>query len=317
MQRPDSEEVRADDEIEFWRQAVVRRLDALMAPVGHAGDAVCLAMQAGVVQGGKRVRALMLIGVCRGLGLDPLPLLDLACSLEMIHAASLSIDDLPCMDDADERRGQPALHLRFGESTALLASIGMLTHAFKTVAEIEDIPVHLRSRLVVLLADAVGPNGLVRGQYRDLASGAGRADAAALKQVNELKTGMLFRAAMLMPAVIAEAEPSTLEAIAQLATDVGHAFQLGDDLQDGRSTTDGSLADLDGHATLVTALGPQRARAKFERHLRHAHQSIAVLFPESRLLTALVQRIAAMSPAEPVAAGIPAHRTDVQARVAS
>ncbi|MGI4777136.1 MAG: polyprenyl synthetase family protein [Janthinobacterium lividum] len=286
--------MRADDEIDFWKQAVECRLDVLMASMHRPDGSVCHAMHAGVTSSGKRIRALMLIGVGQGLGIDPVRLLDLACALEMVHAASLFLDDLPCMDDAKERRGQPALHLRFGESTALLASIGMLTHAFKTIAESEEIPVHLKPGLVSLLADTVGPCGLIQGQYRDLATSSGDSDSSALGDVNELKTGMLFKAAMLMPAMVVEADLSTLQAIARLASDVGQAFQLRDDLADGETTGNGAFVDLDGHATLVTALGPRRAMAKLEGHVGEAQKSMRALFAESQILAGLMKQIATL-----------------------
>lgn len=283
--------VDVDDEVGFWKQAVERRLDVLMAPMNLADGSVCHAMHSGVTGRGKRIRALMLIGVGQGLGLDPQRLLDLACAVEMVHAASLYLDDLPCMDDAKERRGQPALHMKYGESTALLASMGMLTEAFKTIAEADDVPVHLRPRLVTLLADTVGPCGLIQGQFRDLATNSENSNLATLNDVNELKTGMLFRAAMLMPAMVAESSAETIEAITRFASNVGQAFQLQDDLADGRTTADGILADLDGHVTLVTTLGFCSAIAKLERHVKEARKLMHDLFRNSRMLDSLMQRI--------------------------
>lgn len=298
MQTSHAAHVPAEDEITYWKQEVESRLDVLMAPMHRQDGGVCHAMHAGVTGGGKRVRALMLIGVCQGLGMNPARLLDLACAVEMVHAASLYLDDMPCMDDAKERRGQPALHLRFGESTALLASIGMLTHAFKTIAEVEEIPPHLRSGLVALLADTVGPCGLIQGQYRDLGTSTGDNDPAVLREVNDLKTGMLFRAAMLMPSMVAGSDTATMESISRFASHVGHAFQLRDDLADGETTLNGSFVDSDGHATLVTTLGPRQALVKLEGHVMEAKKSMHALFREPHILTSLMQRIASV-PSKP------------------
>src|SRR3954466_12192920 len=107
-------------EIHEWKSVIDERLADLLPPVRHTGDAVCEAMREGLLGPGKRIRPLMTLSVSLGFGQDPMKLLDVACALEMVHAASLFLDDLPCMDDAAERRGRPALHLQFGEDTALL-----------------------------------------------------------------------------------------------------------------------------------------------------------------------------------------------------
>ena len=296
--------VPAPSELLLWKHAVDQRLDALL-PAHQERNNVCGAMREGVLGAGKRVRPLMLMGVRHGFGEDPMQLIDAACAVEMVHAASLFLDDLPCMDDALERRGRPALHVQYGEDVALLASVALLSLAFRTVAACEGIRPDARNEIVTLLADTIGPCGLVQGQFQDLRANPQAHDAEALTAVNELKTGALFQAAMSIPAIAAGADRSTIDDLRTCAGHIGQAFQLRDDLEDGVATANGRHVDVDGHPTLVTLLGPRNVRAKFDAHVQAASVMLGQLFPVDCVLRSLLDSM------------VPAERPRSSARLAS
>jgi geranylgeranyl diphosphate synthase type II len=115
-------------------------------------DLLSLAMRAGALGAGKRMRPLLMMLVARDLGCDSPALVDVACAVEMVHAASLILDDMPCMDNAMLRRGQPTVHVQFGEDVAILAAIGLLSRAFGILASAPEIPAAIRARLVAKLS---------------------------------------------------------------------------------------------------------------------------------------------------------------------
>ncbi|MFO8154748.1 MAG: polyprenyl synthetase family protein, partial [Thiohalospira sp.] len=126
------------------------------------------ALEEGLLAPGKRLRpqlTLLATAQCDG---DWHAALDPACALEMVHAASLILDDLPAMDDASERRGRPALHRRFGEDGAILAAVALMNRAYAVVADCPDLTAETRLNLVRELAGTIGTDGLVAGQWRDL-----------------------------------------------------------------------------------------------------------------------------------------------------
>lgn len=272
-----------------WKDAVNQRLASLLPPVRHPSDTVSKAMRDGLLGPGKRIRPLMTIGVSLGLEQDPKILLDIACAIEMVHAASLFLDDLPCMDNATERRGRPALHIQYGEATAMLASVGLLSHAFRVIASADNLPSVVRTELVTMLADAIGPCGLVHGQHRDLRVAQRPVfSEQTLYEVNDLKTGVLFRVAMVIPAIAGRADAGTVDALARCATDIGHAFQLRDDLEDADGPPGGTA-----ERNLVGLRGRDHVDASLERHLKSAEQTIRLLFPRDQALLLLVHSIAA------------------------
>jgi geranylgeranyl diphosphate synthase, type II len=207
-----------------WRNAAITRLETrieaytqqlpvetpLRAPIAYALD------------GGKRFRALLAIACCEALGGAPADALDVALALEMVQAQSLILDDLPCMDDADNRRDRPAVHRRFGESMALLAAATLLSDAYATLCERADPGASQRVRI---LADACGSRGIAHGQAAELASTA-HAIAA--------KTSPLIAASAHLGALCAPApQPYQIEALTAFAQEIGVAYQLRDDALDG------------------------------------------------------------------------------------
>ena len=236
----------------------------------------------------KQVRAVLTIlcaELCGGPAARAIPA---AASIELVHASSLILDDLPAMDDAPLRRGLPANHLAFDESTAILAAFGLLNLAYATFAR--SYEPSLAARLATLTSDAVGPDGLIGGQALDLAATDQQISFDILERIHRGKTGALFVAAASCGAVMAGAGQDSINALAAYAKNLGLAFQIVDDLldvegdpaqtgkavrEDARKTTFVSFSGVDGARqlaaelceTAVRALGPFGSRADRLREL--------------------------------------------------
>jgi len=245
------------------RQFIDLRLERLFPPCGS--DPLADAVRAACFNGGKRARPLLAMLSAVHFGGRELAALDFGCALEMVHTASLILDDLPCMDDGALRRGQPTLHRRFGEDAAVLSAVALLNQAYAVIAMDESLRPETRLRLSVMVARAVGFGGLAAGQMRDLRDSAGVRDEASLTSLNHQKTGVLFVAAVEGGAVIAGADSAACGSARAFAERLGFAFQLWDDLQDKTSTADVTgkdvLQDKD-RVTFVTLWGVERTRDK-------------------------------------------------------
>ncbi|USX25360.1 polyprenyl synthetase family protein [Oxalobacteraceae bacterium OTU3CINTB1] len=265
-------------DMEDVRRHIEERLSHALPDQGRS-DPLTGAMRAATLGTGKRMRPLLLMAVARDLGCTSPALLDAACAVELVHAASLILDDLPCMDDAKLRRGMPTVHRQFGEHVAILASVALLSRAFQLLSQASGIPAHVRTRLVGALADTVGAQGLVRGQFLDLHGNPHRS-LDDIARTNELKTGVLLGLSVEMAAIIAEADERVMLALRSFALSAGQAFQIKDDLlDDADATITGKDAGQDaGKATFNATLGRQRTAGRLADHLREAdiHLSDAI-----------------------------------------
>lgn len=254
-----------------------------------AEDQLFAAMRYAVMNGGKRFRPALSLACARLFDLPDSAVLRAAAAVELVHCYSLVHDDLPAMDDDDMRRGQPSCHAKFGEATAILAGDALATLAFEVLADPATHPdAARRTELILALARAAGPQGMVAGQMIDLATegktpmGEGaprRLDAAGIARMEELKTAALISAACEAPAILAGAPPEARAKLAAYARALGLAYQVTDDLLDveGGSAEIGKTAGKDaaaGKATFVATLGLAGARAEAERLLREAGQSL-------------------------------------------
>jgi geranylgeranyl diphosphate synthase type II len=213
-----------------------------------------------------------------------------AAAVELVHTASLILDDLPCMDDAALRRSRPATHRAYGEATAILTAIAFLNRAFGLIAE-SGAPAEQRLRLVSMLERAVGWDGLVAGQELDVAGTL--PEGAGIEHVNWLKTGTLFVAAAGMGAVIRGVSPAAEEKVEQFARELGLAFQLCDDLLDRLATaaeTGKDAAQDTGKSNVVSLLGIEQTRAACLDHLKRADAALVASGIEPEAIRALVAR---------------------------
>lgn len=273
--------------IEQCRAAVERRLAELTPErAGRLGDAARYAL----LSQGKRFRPMLTLLAAREFGAEASAALDAACAFEMVHTASLILDDLPCMDDAALRRGRATTHREFDEATAILASVGLLNRAFGVIAEDTSLSTSLKADLLRRLSDAVGFAGLVAGQAMDLEDRTRDRSAADLELLNHRKTGVLIMAAAEAGALIAGATPDAVRQVGAFARHLGLAFQIHDDIVDvtGGADTGKDVGKDAGMTTVVSALGLDGARAALEAHLAEAEAALVAAGARQRLLAPYV-----------------------------
>lgn len=259
------------------RDLVDRRLGSIVHQASQPPASLSRAVRHGLLAPGKRVRPLLTMLTAAELGAAPEAALDAGCAVELVHTASLVLDDLPCMDNALLRRGLPATHAVYGEATSVLAAIAMLTRAFGVVAAMEHLSFEQRVALAAILSTSAGADGLAAGQERDLNDRTMRDSLDKIDDINDQKTGALFVAAVEIGGRIAGARPEVLAALRALGHEVGLAFQALDDVIDAsRSTADAGkdTAKDSGKATVASVLGVERARAEVSRHMTAAIASI-------------------------------------------
>ena len=201
---------------------IARGFDAVSDPLGRA-------MRDAVLSSGKRFRGMLLLLAADASGGVGETMVDAACAIEMVHAASLIFDDMPCMDDATLRRGQPATHVAHGESRALLAGIALITEAMAVLATARGADGATRAQLVRILTRALGPQGLCAGQDLDLH--AAKSDAG-IEREQDLKTGVLFVAGLEMLAVVKRFDAEDKDQMIAFGRQLGRVFQSYDDLLD-------------------------------------------------------------------------------------
>lgn len=280
------------------REQINVRLAELVPPPAHPGDVMGAALHEGVLAPGKRIRPLLMLLVGRSLGQSSAALMDLACAVEMVHAASLFLDDMPCMDNARLRRGRPAVHARYGEDVAMLGAVALVAQACAIAASVEGLHGELRAQLVRVLCHAMGMQGLVRGQYRDLREGVTDRQCEDISSTNQQKTGSLFCAGFEMAALAAGADEATRSALCTAALELGQAFQLRDDIEDSLKTpaTLGKDCNKDaGKSTLVALLGLEAAEHRLANHLDAAKSQLRLALPDDEAMVAWVHSAFAIS----------------------
>ena len=266
-----------------WAARVSRRLPELIPPSSQRPEPVHQAMQYALTGAGKRVRPVLTLAVADLFGCRSEPVLDLACAVEMVHACSLVLDDLPAMDDAALRRGRPTVHRVYGESVALLAALALLNRAYALVAEAAHrlaLRRYTTEDVVHHLAAAIGSDGLIGGQALDLLASPEETSLDVLEYIHSHKTGALFMAAGELGAMAAEARRRDLEVIARFAKNLGLAFQISDDLLDVLGTPEETGKDTGKDAekvTFVKLLGVPGAQALAVELLGFAVDSLAPL----------------------------------------
>ncbi len=265
-----------------WRshqQAVVEQALSRWVPA-DAPARLGEAMRYAVLDGGKRLRPLLVLATAEALGGHAEAALRAACAVELIHAYSLVHDDMPCMDNDVLRRGKPTVHVQFGEAQALLAGDALQALAFELLVPGDgSLPPELCARLCRLLALAAGADGMAGGQAVDLASVGLALDQPALEAMHRRKTGALLKASVTMGAATAEATPQQQADLAEYGECIGLAFQVVDDILDvtADSATLGKTAGKDAAAdkpTFVSLMGLAPAQAYADAVLDRAHQAL-------------------------------------------
>lgn len=258
-------------------QAIQQQFDLIL---GTLDDLPVVRAMAHATQGGKRLRGFLVLESARLHGIDTRHAIWPATAIEALHAYSLVHDDLPCMDDDDLRRGQPTVHKKWDEATAVLAGDALQTLAFELILRPETSPsANLRATLALRLAQASGAQGMVLGQALDIAAETTQTPLS-LTDITALqrgKTGALIEWSATAGAVLADAETAALQSYARA---LGLAFQIADDVLDvtGDSATLGKAVGKDadaGKATFVSLLGLEAARHRADDLVQEACDSLA------------------------------------------
>jgi farnesyl diphosphate synthase len=256
------------------------------------------AMRYAVLDGGKRLRPLLVLAASEAVEGQHEAAVRAACAVELIHAYSLVHDDMPCMDNDVLRRGKPTVHVRFGQAQALLAGDALQALAFELLTpEGEAVPASMQAQLCRLLARAAGSYGMAGGQAIDLASVGRALGEDELRQMHRLKTGALLQASVAMGAACGNAGPKAEGALAAYGSAIGLAFQVVDDILDvtADSATLGKTAGKDAaqdKPTYVSLLGLDRSRAYArELHDEALNALEASALADTRALAALADMV--------------------------
>lgn len=256
------------------------------------------AMRHGVLNGGKRMRPVLVIESAALFGGDRAAALRVAAALECIHCYSLIHDDLPAMDNDDFRRGQPTVHKAFDDAAAILAGDGLLTYAFDILGAPEtDLPAKRKLELTLHLARAAGPGGMAGGQALDLEAEKGGLGEAETTVMQSMKTGALIRFAAEAGAIIAGADSEERGRMVRFGEIVGLAFQLRDDLLDltADSATLGKAAGKDaarGKATLPSIRGLDWAKGRLAELVEEAQSVLSPWGEQADMLITFASYVA-------------------------
>ncbi len=290
----------AGRDAERWARDQLAAVEAALEAWVPADAPACLgeAMRYGVLDGGKRLRPLLVMAACDAVGGDTAAALRAAVAVELIHAYSLVHDDRPCMDNDVLRRGKPTVHVKYGEAQAMLAGDAMQALAFEVLTPDEGMPCALQARLTALLARSAGHAGMAGGQAIDLASIGRPLSETELRDMHRRKTGALLQASVLMGAACGQTTPAVWQALSDYGAAIGIAFQVVDDILDvtQSAATLGKTAGKDqdnNKPTYVSVLGLEAAGRHAQELRQQAHEALARtgLGPAAALLAGLADKV--------------------------
>ncbi len=246
--------------------------------------------------GGKRIRAIFVFFTGELFNVPEEKLINSACAIELIHAASLIMDDLPYMDDSQLRRGKPANHVVFGQDVALLASIGLISEGLQLVLKDTHLTSEERLDVTQVLSASFGFNGLAAGQFVDLKIKDKHVNFEIIEFINQKKTAALFSAAGKIAAIIGHANAEQTKAIQNFSDDIGFAFQIVDDMLDviGEEKMVGKNLEHD-RMNFVKLVGVEQAKKYLQEYHQKAEKALEVFGSKAdglkELSEYLIQRV--------------------------
>ena len=278
-----------------WRTRVEAALDAALPDPTQDPRRLHAAMRHGVLNGGKRMRPLLVYATGSALGASDAALDAAAVAVELVHCYSLVHDDLPAMDDDALRRGQPTVHVAFDEATAILAGDALQALAFEQLAT-APLAADVRIAMLAELARAAGVAGMCGGQALDIDATGRAIDLPALERLHALKTGALLRCAVRLGALAGQAAPAQAAALDRYAEALGLAFQIRDDLLDieGDAATLGKTAGKDqaqDKATFPALLGSAASHARLQALSAQMQAALGALAIETGALVRLARQV--------------------------
>ena len=259
---------------------VERELEHILPKATVVPHVIHEAMRYCVLSGGKRFRPLLCLGACEAVGTPARQALSVACAVEFAHTYSLVHDDLPAMDNADQRRGQPTCHRKFGEGNAILVGDALLTLAFELLSR-NGMPNSLA--MIRTLGQACGTVGLIGGQVLDLQaiSQPRLATERILREIAHRKTAALITASVIVGALAGRATTMQLQGLQRYGQRIGLAFQLIDDVHDREG--------------LAIVMGPEAALAEAHRLITHGLDALKPFGKRAEILRQLAHVLAATS----------------------
>lgn len=273
-------------------ELIDRQLDKYLEGKDNPQSIIYEAMRYSVFAGGKRLRPVLMLLVCRMCGGDVNDVLPFACALEMIHTYSLIHDDLPAMDNDDLRRGRPTSHKKFGEAAAILAGDALLNKAFEVMSDYSGNDTARALKAISIIAHSSGAEGMIGGQVVDIISENREITLDELRYLHLNKTGAIIRSACAAGAVMAGAGDDEIKAVDRFAENLGIAFQIQDDILDVTGTEEelgkpiGSDAE-EGKNTYVSLLGIEKAEEMSKEYSESAKHALDIFGEKSDILKQL------------------------------
>lgn len=248
----------------------------------HSSKTLVKAMKYSLMAGGKQIRPVLCLAACEAVGGMPEDALTAACALEMIHTYSLIHDDLPAMDDDELRRGKATCHIAFNEATAILAGDALLTLAFEVLSSVQFNDGNQAFRwlkVIRLISEAAGYQGMIQGQMLDIASEGIRLSADELETMHRLKTGALIETSLACGALLGGADRRQTDLLSDYGRKIGLAFQVADDILnvEGNPELMGKAVGTDRQrdkSTYPSVLGIQAAREFSKKLVQEALQAL-------------------------------------------
>jgi farnesyl diphosphate synthase len=287
------ESVTCSTRVQAWQARMEQALAQRMPASDAEPTRLHAAMRYCVLNGGERVRPVLLFGTARALGLTEAEVEAAACAIELIHAYSLVHDDLPALEDDEEHGGRPACHKAYDEGTAVLVGDALQSLAFQLLAADAALPpsADVRLRLIALLAEAIGASGLTGGQSLDVASHGQRLAVSDLESMYARRTGSLIRASVLMAAAcVPQATARLQESLAEFASTLALAFQMRCDLLES------PLDPESARPSYPVAIGAEATRERLERLHAQALEALRPLGPSAEPLRELAEWLLADRP---------------------
>jgi geranylgeranyl pyrophosphate synthase len=284
-------------QIPEFKKSINDQLKIILSESDQSSEELSQAMKYSVMNGGKRIRPMMMLASAVAIDIDTQHVIPFATAIELLHSFSLIHDDLPCMDDDSLRRGQPTTHIKFGEATATLAADSLQSLAFELMARAE-FPESKSSQLelISMIANSIGSGGMAGGQSLDLDSENKKLDPSSVENIYMLKTGKLLQASILGPTYFRKLDEEKVSALKNFSESIGVAFQIQDDLIEAVGDADmiGKSIDSDkskNKAAYPLLFGVSESKKRVENLYESACDSLKVFGESSSSLMDMAEII--------------------------
>jgi len=284
-------------QIPEFKKSIDDDLKMILSESNQSSEELYQAMEYSVMNGGKRIRPMMMLASAVAIDIDTQHVIPFATAIELLHSFSLIHDDLPCMDDDSLRRGQPTTHVKFGEATATLAADSLQSLAFELMAKAE-FPESKSSQLelISMIANSIGSAGMAGGQSLDLDSENKKLDPSSVENIYMLKTGKLLQASILGPTYFRELDEEKVLSLKSFSESIGVAFQIQDDLIEAAGDADmiGKSIESDkskNKAAYPLLFGVSESKKRLENLYESACDSLEVFGESSNPLREMAEII--------------------------